>query len=353
MPAISVDTFLACSLMVMLVLSAMAGTSKVLYPYIHRADDENLAERYLELSKYLLLNSGTPSDWGQNGNVIPSTFGLAKASSDNPFELDTDKVSRLNSENLQSLTYAQIFTISKIPDISFKMQIKPIFKVNIDLVSTFALANQTVYQFEILTEKNGLPVTADLAEYVIAEHYIESSSTYAPEGRAYVNLSLSNSINGPALFVVLARSAYDAKIASFNAYAFAHNSADPKSRGAFLRQSPVNYTLNVSALHSDTVLSEVYALSFNYNLTLIQVAGNGQTVTYNLPHFLDSSPTLIIATGRNATSFFAEWTAYPQIPLEVGANFAATSLSNVFTHVYTVTINSVNYECTVWVGGPR
>lgn len=353
MPAISVDTFLACSLMVMLVLSAMAATSKVLYPYIHSADDENLAERYMELSKYLLLNCGSPSDWGQNGNVTPDTFGLAKASSDNPFELDIDKVSRLNSENLQSLTYAQIFTMSKIPDISFKMQIKPIFEIYIDLISTFALANQTVYQFEVLTEKSGFPVTADLTEYVIAEHYIESNSSYALKGRAYINLSLPNSINGPALLVVIARSTYDARIESFNAYAFAPNSAEPKPRGAFLRQSPLNYTLNISALYSDTVLSEVYALSFHYNSTLTQVSVNGQNATYYVPHFLDPSPTLIIATGRNATSFFTEWTAYPQIPLEVGANFAATSLSNVFTHVYTVTINLVNYECTTWIGGPR
>jgi len=35
MPAISVDTFFACSLMVLLVLSAMASTSKLLYPHIN------------------------------------------------------------------------------------------------------------------------------------------------------------------------------------------------------------------------------------------------------------------------------------------------------------------------------
>ena len=55
MPAISVDTFFACSLMVLLVLSAMAGASKLLYPQINSAVDENIAERYREISKYLLL----------------------------------------------------------------------------------------------------------------------------------------------------------------------------------------------------------------------------------------------------------------------------------------------------------
>jgi hypothetical protein len=60
----------------------------------------------------------------------------------------------------------------------------------------------------------------------------------------------------------------------------------------------------------------------------------------------------MVITGLNSTSFFAEWVAYPQIPLEIGANFAnSNSLSNVFAYTYIVTVDSALYECRVWLGG--
>jgi len=101
-------------------------------------------------------------------------------------------------------------------------------------------------------------------------------------------------------------------------------------------------------------LSKTYALTVNYYSNLTQTASDNHSVTYSLPHFLDPSPTLIVVTGWNSTIFFTEWTTYPQIPLQTGANFAdSITLSNVFTNTYTVTINSALYECTVWLGGPK
>jgi hypothetical protein len=354
MPAISVDTFFACSLMVLLVLSAMASTSRLLYPYLNNGVDDNVAERYEEISKYLLLSDGMPPNWGQNCQTIPDTFGLAKAGSNNAYELDIDKVSRLNSENLYAMSYAQIFTALRMPDVSFKIEIKPIFEVAINLTDTFKAANETIYQFEISTEKHGVPIQTELKCYVIAENYLETNLAYASGGRAYVNITLSNDIKGPALFVVFAEAVCNFKMVSFGTYAFAHNSDEPKSKRTFLRLSPVNYTLTASYIISGTNLSKAYALTINYYSNLTQTVSDNQSATYSLPHFLDSSLTLIVVTGWNSTSFFTEWTTYPQVPLQIGANFAdAVSLSNVFANTYTVTINSVLYECSVWLGGPR
>lgn len=354
MPAISVDTFFACSLMVLLVLSAMAGASKLLYPYINNAVDKNSAERYREISKYMLLNSGTPSDWGQNGVTIPETFGLAKKGSDNQYDLDIDKVSRLNSSNIYALSYAEVFTQLKIPDTSFRIEIKPIFEVNINLTTTFKETNETTYQFEIATENHGTPVQAELKCYAVAENHLDAYNAYASNGRSYLNITIPNNVTGPALLAVFARSVYDNKIESFNAYTFAHESIEPISTGTFLRLSPLNYTLTASLLYPEIIMSNAYALNFNYNATLTQTANNSESITYDIPHFLDASPTLIVATGWNSTSFFTEWTAYPQIPLQIGANFASSvSLSNVFAYSYIITINSALYECTMWLGGPK
>jgi len=354
MPAISVDTFFACSLMVLLVLSAMASASKLLYPHINNKSYDNAAKRYREISKYMLLNHGTPSNWGEDGQTVPEKFGLADAHSDYPYELDIDKVSRLNSENAYALSYAQMFTALKMPDASFSIEIKPTFEVILNLTATYQFASETVYQFEISTEKHGVPVEAELKCYTVAENYLGGNYVNFSDGKTALNVTLQNSVVGPALFSVLARAICNAKIVSFGVYAFAHNSPEPKPNGTFLRLSPLNYTLDVAFIYSGINLSRAYALTFNYSSTLTQTSISNQSATYSVPHFLDADPTLTIVTGWNSTVFFAEWTAYPQIPLQTGADFAdSVTLSNVFTYTYTITINSALYECTVRLGGPR
>ena len=354
MPTISVDTFFACSLMVLLVLSAMACASRLLYPHINNAVDTNIAERYESVSKYLLLNDGTPSNWGQNYQVVPENFGLAKADSDDPYELDIDKVSRLNNENLYAVSYPQIFTAFGMSDVSFRIEVEPIFEVALNLTAASEGTNETSYKFEILTEKQGVPVQAELKFYVVAENYLETSPACISSGRTYVNATISSDVNGPALLVVFARSISNAKIVSYSAYPFAHNSTEPKPKGTFSKLSPLNYKLNASLIYPETNLSDAYALSFNYSSILTQTENNSQSATYNIPHFLDPSPTLIVVTGWNSTSFFTEWTAYPQTPLQTGTNFASSAtLSNVLTYTYLVEIDSALYKCTIWLGGPR
>lgn len=354
MPATSVDTFFACSLMVILVLSAMASTSKLLYPHINNAVDVNAGERYREIADYLLLNDGYPSDWGQNSQTIPEVFGLAKTGEHNPYELDIDKVSRLNSENLYAIDYAQLFSALEMSDVSLKLQIQPIFEVSINLTATFEAQNETVYQFEISTRKHGTPIPTELRCYTIAEDYSEVKDVTASNGIAYVNITISNDVKGPVLFVTFAKAIYNTKIMSFGVYAFAHGAAEPKLNGTFLKLSPLNYTLNASAKYSGMNVSTAYALSFDYNSTLTQISKVNQSVMYSIPHFLDPSPTILAVSGWNSTEFFTDWTVYPQIPLEMGADFAdSTALSNIYVNTYIVTIDSTLYECTIWIGGPR
>jgi hypothetical protein len=247
-----------------------------------------------------------------------------------------------------------MFTALGMSDVSFRIEVEPIFEVASNLTAAFERANETSYEFEILTEKQGIPVQAELKFYVVTESHLETSHACVSSGRTYVNATISNDVNGPALLVVFARSVSNAKIVSFSAYTFAHNSTEPKPEGTFLKLSSLNYTLNVSLIYPEINLSDAYALSFNHSSTLTQTENNSQSATYNIPHFLDPSPTLIVATGWNATSFFTEWTAYPQIPLKTGTNFASSAtLSNVFAYTYLATIDSALYKCTIWLGGPR
>jgi hypothetical protein len=238
-------------------------------------------------------------------------------------------------------------------DVSFKIEIKPIFDVSINLTTTFQSANETLYQFEISTEDNGIPIQTELKCYVIAENFLETNNVCASDGEAHINMTIPNDVGGPALLVTLAKATCDLRIVSFGVYAFAHDSADPKPKNTFLRLSPLNHTLTASFCYSGINLSRVYALTINYYSILEQASIGNQSVTYNIPNFLDSSLTLLVATGWNSTVFFTEWTAYPQIPLKIGANFGTSVLSDIFAYNYIVTIKSALYECTVWLGGPK
>jgi hypothetical protein len=101
-------------------------------------------------------------------------------------------------------------------------------------------------------------------------------------------------------------------------------------------------------------LSSAYAVAFNYNSTLTQIAINNESATYSITRFQEASPTIIVVTGRNATTFFTEWVAYPQLPVQMGADLVgSTTLSSTFAYTYIVSVNSLIYQCTIWVGGPR
>lgn len=351
MPTISIDTFFACSLMVILVVTAMAATSHMLSPFINNTGQiQN--ERYREFSKYLLLNEGKPSNWGENFQTIPEVIGLAKASSAQPYDLDADKVSRLNSENIYAISYSKIFNIIGMQDLFFRLEIKPLFDTSITLAKTTQETNNTTYQFKIQTHKEGKPVKAKVKYYLIAENYTETSDIYISEGTININLTIPNDIKGPALLGIFSQAAYNDKMVSFACYSFAHNSQEPKLRNTFLKLSPLNNTLTVSLLNPQLNISKAYGLTLSYQSILNQSLKNNHTIIYDIPNFADSSPILLIVTGWNSTDFFSEWTVYPQIPLRIGANLENRAFqSNVFSCNYVVTINSVLYECTFWLGG--
>ncbi|MEM2465960.1 MAG: hypothetical protein QXZ47_01510 [Candidatus Bathyarchaeia archaeon] len=352
MPAISIDTFFACSLMVLLVLSAMAATASLLYQPISDSFGNEVPTRYGEITKYILLNTGKPADWGKNSQTVPEEFGLAYAEATDSYTLDMDKVSRLNGENFHALSYAQVYTSLKIPDIAFRIEIKPLFETFVNLIATYEGKgeNKTTYEFEVKNvRRGGVKVPAELRLYAVAENSLQNLGVYSSDGEIRLNVTIPNNLSEPALLVVLAKSRHNAKIVSFAVRAFAHNSQNLVSKGSFLRLSPLNHTLTVAPNNLDIV---VYALTFNYSSTLEKTTSKNQSVIFNIPKFLDASPIVLVATGWNSTQFFIGWTVYPQIPVAIGISPAESmNLADVYAYTYVVTINSALYKCTVWLGG--
>ena len=348
MPASSVDTFFACSLMVILIVSAMVGTAKVMQPYINDLSNMNGMERCRGLAEYLLLSTGKPSNWGKMADIAPTAFGLA-SETQRPYELDLDKVSRLNNNSIHSITYQEISAALGTKDISLNIKIHPLFEVSINLVSNQSGETETTYTFQVSTSKSGFPVSAWLQCYTVVETYSNNvSSSTGSNGVDLVNATLPNSPNGMALFMVFAKAKANSRMMAFNVHSFSHNSETPEPNGTFLQLSPLNYALNVSFQYQTVEISNAYVFTCNYHFNLSQIAAGNQTVEYSIPHLLDVSPMMLVFNGNNGSTSFAEWTAYPQLPLEIGADFGdLTTMSKTAALTYIVSINSVLYESII------
>jgi len=346
MPATSIDTFFACSLIVAVVIVSMAATTKILTPYMNSLQDLNEEEYLRKIVEYVIVNSGSPANWGENQTLTPEAFGLAKNGSLTPYELDVDKVCRLNSQNAYALTYLDILEALKLEKVALRISVSQLMDVSIALTSNVTIGDSIRYSFRVYVSRDETPIAVALHCYVVAENFLNDTySNTSGGGEGFVDVEIPNSSNGTALLVVFARAPFDARITAYGVYAFGHLSSEPSPNNTFLELSPLNYTLHVNPKYSDVSLETGYALSYSYESNLTPTSN----VTYAIPEFLDSSPIVQVVTGLNTSAFFIEWTAYPQIPLEIGANFEN---AECFAFSYIVTINRAFYKLNVQCGGP-
>jgi len=348
MPTSSIDTFFACSLMVVLIVSAMVGTSKVVQPYVNDLSNMNGSGCLKGLAEYLLLSTGQPSDWGKMKGNIPTAFGLASETLQ-PYELDLDKVSRLNNDNVYSVSHQEILVALGTKDMSLNIKIHSLFEVSINLTSGQSEENETTYTFQISTSKSGYPLSAWLQCYAVVKTYVDNvSSSTASDGTGFVNATLPNSLNGTALLIVFAKSKSYSQMVALNVYSFGHNSETPEPNKTFLQLSPLNNVLNVSFQYPTVEVSNTYVFTCNHHFNLSQTATGNQTVEYGITRLLEASPMILVVNGKNVSTSFAEWTGYPQLPLEISADFKdLTTISKVVALTYIVSINSVLYESII------
>jgi hypothetical protein len=90
-------------------------------------------------------------------------------------------------------------------------------------------------------------------------------------------------------------------------------------------------------------VEHAYVLSYAYTQPL-SIVGNQQC---SIPRLVDTSPLILVASGHEGSVYFAEWTAYPQVPLQSGSNFGGSE-KNVFS--YLVTVGGVLYRLDLTLG---
>jgi hypothetical protein len=120
----------------------------------------------------------------------------------------------------------------------------------------------------------------------------------------------------------------------------------------FTRLSPLNYVLNASLVSSSVQVRNAKVFTFNYNFSLVEKSEGAQTKEYYVPRLVDSSPMIMVLTGYNGSMSFAEWAAYPQLPILTGANFTESiARSKIVSLSYIVTVNQALYEVVTKWGG--
>jgi hypothetical protein len=302
-------------------------------------------QAYLQaIADHIVTSVGSPVEWGANAEP-PTAFGLAQSGSTAAYALDVDKLSRLSSENLYALSYLDMSKSARLTNLAFSVSLSQMLNVDVALSGNSSAGDYVTYTFTVSVSHDAEGVEATLKGYLVAPDFVgEISNSTSASGVGYLTLQVPTTSSGAALLVVFARASFDERVTAYSAYLFGHLAAEPQPNHTFLRQSPINYSLAVSKNYPTVALSRSVALSYSYasNLT------SASDASYVIPAFLDKSPIVLVTTGTNGTETFAEWTSYPQLPKDVGADFS-NSEQNLF--VYTVTVKGALYKLTLCFGG--
>ena len=343
MPTESIDAFFACTLLVSVALLATASLAGTMQARIDKLPDFNKNDYLNAIAEYILTNSGSPAEWGATGTA-PLTFGLSRSGSNLLYEVDIDKISRLNNKSSYALSYVQAINAARLQNIAFGISVSQILSIDVELAKVVSSESLTEHTFTTTVKHATGPVNATLQCYVVAGDFTSSVyNTTLRTGLGYINVQIPNSASGPALLIIFARAAFDERITSYAAYSFAHLSQEPESNFTFLTLSPLNYTMSVVYNFPNVTINKAYAFSYNYqtNLTALSAA------SYAIPRWVDESPIVLVACGYNGTTPFIEWTAYPNVPFNFGANFEDAE-QNTFSYV--VIIKETFYQVTISFG---
>ena len=343
MPASSIDMFFACTLVVSVALIAMAFVAGTMQTQINSMQDLN-QESYLKgIADHLVSSYGTPENWGSTHD-IPVNFGLSSSSTNCLYELDVDKISRLNSQNQHALSYMEVLNAARISNIALGVSVSQMLSIEVVLSDNSTVDDVTAYTFQVTVSQDAGPISANLHCYALANSFLTDVSTVTSNaGTGSITVNIPTSDSGPVLLVVFARASFDDRLCAYTAYSFAHQSDSPQLNLTFLGLSPINNTLNVQLNYPSVTVENVYAFSYSYSANVTPTSNT----TYAIPDFVDKSPTVLIAQGVNGTVRFVEWISYPSVPLTFGDDLSDSS-AHIF--VYTVTIRDALYRLTLRLG---
>jgi hypothetical protein len=344
MPSTFIDTFFACTIILAAALIGTAFLCSTMQTQISGTQDIN-KESYLKvISDHIVTTSGTPANWG-NSLGVPSDFGLAESGATFPYELDPNKITRLNGLNNYSLSFLAIANAAQLTNIELGIAVSQIMSINIQQKSNSTVNNETTVNFAILTSINSKPTAASLQCYVLADSYLSNvTSNTSDIGVGYLTVQIPKSATDSAIIIAFARDFCDDRITSYVIYNFADSSKQLAPDNDILVLSPLNSVLGWTKNSSAVIVQGGYLFSCGYEQKLAFTRGS---TNCPIPSVIDKSPFVIVVFGQNDGEYFQEWVIYPQVPLTEGSSFNGSE-QNVFSYV--VAIKGALYRLDISLG---
>jgi hypothetical protein len=343
LPTSSFDTFFACTILVAVMLIATTFTAGVLQTQINGTQNINKDYYIKGIADNLVSSPGYPDNWGMQTG-LPQQFGLAKTDAADAYELDIDKVNRLNSQNIYTLSYFDVVTRSKINNVALGIKLNQVMDITLHKINTVTIGGNISFSLSANTAINSKPTLSNLHLYAIGNGYLTEVNTNTnDEGFAEVTIQVPITQLASSLLVAFAQAPFDHRVTSYAIYNFSSETQEPTPTEDSLRLSPLNNILHLNAtVAADYQTLNCYVFTYSQQRSL-------NIVDYQcaLPRFLDNSPSVIVSCGIKASVQSVEWTAYPQVPLSCGSNFSGTD-RNISS--YLVTVEGVIYRLEISLG---
>jgi hypothetical protein len=346
LPTSSFDTFFACTIIVAAALIATGYLCSTMQVRIDNTQNIN-EQNYLQaIANHIVTDPGTPSNWGASGSN-PTDFGLAASSSTLPYELDIDKVSRLDSLNNYFLSYFDMENSTSMNSLALGVAVSQFMDINIIQPTNVTTDNGILFTLGISTSIESQPVSASLNCYVVAENLVSDvTSSTSNVGVGQVTVQIPNMTSDNAIVIVFARANFDDRITSYAIYNLANSTQEISPISDVLTLSPLNYTLNLATNSSGVTIQNCYLFSYDHQENLEYISGTQQCP---IPELVDNSPLIMAVDGVENGTYFQQWVSYPQVPFYTGSDFSGSG-QNVFS--YDVTINGVLYRLEISLGRP-
>ncbi len=308
---------------------------------INSTEDLNKQSYLKAIADYIINSQGSPVDWGSS-STVPTGFGLASSNAAYLYELDVDKVCRLNSLNNCSLSYFDIANSTGLGNLALGITVLQLISINIELVDSQTIGNNVSYTFEVSTSENSKPISTSLHCYVAADNHLDSiTNDTSSSGIGYVTVEIPSASVEDALLVVFARASFDQRATSYAVYNFASSAQESTPSNTVLTLSPLDYKLNLS--RDSVTIQKAYVFSYTYQSNLTTIS----STEYAIPRIIDKSSFVLVICGLDGAEYFQEWVSYPQVPLSTGANFERSE-QNIFS--YLVTIKEALYRMELSFG---
>lgn len=342
MPSTAFDTFFACTIIVTAVLIATAFLGVTLQARISGSDDTNKDSYLKAIADHIISYPGSSTSWGTESSV-PTDFGLAQYPSTGAYQLDIDKLGRLNRRNTNVLSYVELLNSAKLNNMSLAISVKQVMDLSVVQLATRDVDGVIYAELSVAASINSKPTSALLHCYVVANGYFYNASAIIPSSGSYtLTVHVPTGVADEAVVVAFARSTFDERITSYAVYRIADGAQETAPASTGLSLFPQNYRLGFTQ-PLDVSVQNVYALTYSYNNNATVFQGSSCAI----PQTVDSSPIVLVACGQNGSSYLQEWTSYPQVPLDAGSAFT-NSERNIFG--YLVTVEGVLYRLDISLG---